>query len=149
MRSCHWWLISLNFSLQLHTFRDETSISLPWLPDYQTHTQRSVRSCDWWLISLNCSQPGLATHPSLDVQSASEMSWEDIFYNGSDISLLLPSLDKQSKSEMDWEDIFYNGSNCVSLDIESSLPVNEESSMAIACKKRKKQRNFQCSILWS
>ena len=59
------------------------------------------------------------------------MSWKDIFTNGSDIFLFLPSLDKQSKSEITWEDIFYNGSTCVSLEIESSQPVNAEPSMAI------------------
>ena len=32
---------------------------------------------------------------------------------------------------MTWEDIFCNGSNCVSVEIESSQPVNEEPSMAI------------------
>ena len=69
---------------------------------------------------------------ALDKQSRTEMSWEDIFINGSDIFLLLPSLEEQSKSEMGWGDIFYNGSNCVSVEIESIRHVNvKESSMAI------------------
>ena len=54
------------------------------------------------------------------------MGWEEIFNIGSNFFLLLPSLD-----EMGWEDIFYNGSNCVSVEIDSIQPVNEEPSMAI------------------
>ena len=56
-RSSDWWLISLDFSQpgNLHTFKDETSISLPWLPDYYNYTQRTIRSSDWLLISLNFS----------------------------------------------------------------------------------------------